>query len=169
MRERDNSVSFAMLPSALLVSLLFGDSVHYGILLFGLIEGAAIFGTVSAPRGGWIKFVLRSRLMLDPKRSDTHREAARLALGELRQDHLLLLLFFSFVTSASLLRLSCLASRAMGVAQWFVDLCAHPQTVQKYRKLPGHGHHRSLLCVLGSPRGYLLSVTPQVRVLSERT
>jgi hypothetical protein len=33
MRERDSSVSFAMLPSALLVSLLFGDSVHCEILL----------------------------------------------------------------------------------------------------------------------------------------
>ena len=36
--ERWSSVSFAMLPSALLVSLLFGDSVHYEILLFGLLR-----------------------------------------------------------------------------------------------------------------------------------
>jgi hypothetical protein len=33
MRERDSFVSFAMLPSALLVSLLFGDSVHCEIHL----------------------------------------------------------------------------------------------------------------------------------------
>jgi hypothetical protein len=63
--ERWSSVSFAMLPSALLVSLLFGDSVHYEIHLFGLlIEGAAIFGAVSPPAcGGWTKFAWRSRLI----------------------------------------------------------------------------------------------------------
>jgi hypothetical protein len=61
----------AMLPSALSVSPLFSDSVHYEILLFGLIEDAAIFGAVSPPRGGRTKFVLRSRLTLDPKRSGT--------------------------------------------------------------------------------------------------
>jgi hypothetical protein len=69
--ERNDSVSFAMLPSALSVSPLFGDSVHYEILLFGLFEDAAIFGAVSPPRGGRTKFVLRSRLTLDPKRSGT--------------------------------------------------------------------------------------------------
>jgi hypothetical protein len=36
MRERDSCVSFAMLPSALLVSPLLGDSVHCEIHLFGL-------------------------------------------------------------------------------------------------------------------------------------
>jgi hypothetical protein len=40
----------AMLPSALSVSPFFCGSVHYGIRLFGLIEGAAIFLSVSAPR-----------------------------------------------------------------------------------------------------------------------
>jgi hypothetical protein len=38
--ERNGCVSFAMLPSALLVSPLLGDSVHCEILLFGLIEKA---------------------------------------------------------------------------------------------------------------------------------
>jgi hypothetical protein len=53
-----------------------------------------------------------------------HTEAVHLALGPLRQDHHLLL-FFSFAAWASLLPLSCLASRrAMGVAQWFVDFSA---------------------------------------------
>ena len=52
---------------------LFGDSVHYEILLFGLIEDAAIFGAVSPPRGGRTKFVLRSRLTLDPKRLGTRK------------------------------------------------------------------------------------------------
>src|SRR5215210_4874306 len=59
----NDSVSFAMLPSALSVSPLFSDSVHYEILLFGLIKDAAIFGSVSLPRGGRTKFVLRSRLI----------------------------------------------------------------------------------------------------------
>jgi hypothetical protein len=54
--ERFGSVSFAMLPFALSVSPLFSDSVHYGILLFGLIEDAAIFGSVSPLRGGRTKF-----------------------------------------------------------------------------------------------------------------
>jgi hypothetical protein len=45
-----------MLPSALLVSPLFGDSVHYEILVFGLIEGAAIFGAASPLHRGWTKF-----------------------------------------------------------------------------------------------------------------
>jgi hypothetical protein len=45
-----------MLPFALSVSPLFSDSVHYGILLFGLIEDAAIFGSVSPLRGGRTKF-----------------------------------------------------------------------------------------------------------------
>jgi hypothetical protein len=101
--EYNDPVPLAMLPSALLlVSPLFGGSVHYEIHLFGLIEGAAIFASVSAPRRGWTKFASRSRLMLDPKRSGT--EALRLALGELCQDHHLLLFFFSFAASASLLR-----------------------------------------------------------------
>jgi hypothetical protein len=64
MVERNSFVSFAMLPSALLVSLLFGDSVHCEIHRFGLIEGAAIFRSVSLPPRGWTKFALRSRLVL---------------------------------------------------------------------------------------------------------
>ena len=38
-----------------------------------------------------------------------------------------------------LLPLSRLAPRAVDGAQWLVDLCAHPQTVQKHRELSGHG------------------------------
>jgi hypothetical protein len=70
--ERNDSVSFAMLPSALSVSPLFGDSVHYEILLFGLLEDAAIFGAVSPPRGGRAKFVLRSRLTLEIRSDRAH-------------------------------------------------------------------------------------------------
>jgi hypothetical protein len=95
--ERNGFVSFAMLPSALLGSLLFGGSVHCEIHLDSdNQEGAAIFRAVSAPlrRVDQVRN-LRSRLMLDPKRSDTHREAVHLALGPLCQDHHLLL-FFSF-------------------------------------------------------------------------
>jgi hypothetical protein len=69
--ERNGCVSFAMLPSALLVSPLLADSVHCEIRLLGLPTGAAIFGAVSPPRRGWTKFALRSRPVLDPKRSDT--------------------------------------------------------------------------------------------------
>ena len=36
--ERYDSVSFAMLPSALLMSPLSSDPVHYEILLFGLLR-----------------------------------------------------------------------------------------------------------------------------------
>jgi hypothetical protein len=65
----------AMLPSALLVSPLLGDSVHYGIHLLGLIEGAAIFIAVSLLLPERMDQVrnLRSRLLLDPKRSDTQK------------------------------------------------------------------------------------------------
>jgi hypothetical protein len=159
MRERDSFVSFAMLPSALLVSPLLGDSVHCEIHLFGLIEGAAIFRSVSLPQRGWTKFAWRSRLI---SRSEAigHTEAVPLALGPLRQDHHLLL--FSSLAAWASLPLSCPASRAVCVAQRFVEFSADPQTVQKHRKLPGHGYHRSLLGVFGSPRGYLLSVASEV-------
>ena len=74
MVERDSSSSFAMLPSALLVSPLLGDSVHCEIHLFGLIEKALQSSERSLLLlGGWTKFVLRSRLVLDPKRSDTQK------------------------------------------------------------------------------------------------
>ena len=139
------------------VSPLLGDSVHCEIHLFGLIEGAAIFGAVSAP----LRRVDQVRIAQSPcarPEAIGHTEAVRLALGPLRQDRHLLL-FFSFAAWVSLLPSGCLASRAVGVAQWFVDLRAHPQTVQKYRKLPRCGHHRALLRVLASPRGNLLSVT----------
>src|SRR5215211_6823930 len=39
--ERYDSVSFAMLPSALLMSQLSSDPVHYEILLFGLLLTSA--------------------------------------------------------------------------------------------------------------------------------
>jgi hypothetical protein len=52
----------------------------------------------------------------------------------------------------------------MGVVERVVDLPAHPQAVQEHTELPGHGHHRPFLGVLGSPGGYLLSVAPQVRI-----
>jgi hypothetical protein len=56
----------------LLVSLLVGDSVHYGIHLFGLIEGAAFFGAVSPPYRGWTKFAIaQSPHARDPKRIRT--------------------------------------------------------------------------------------------------
>jgi hypothetical protein len=94
----------AMLPSALSVNPLFRDSVHYEILLFGLIEDAAIFGSVSLPRGGRTKFVLRSRLI---SRSEAigHTGAIRLSLEGLCRDHHLLPFFFGFASSFRLLGL----------------------------------------------------------------
>jgi hypothetical protein len=47
----------------------------------------------------------------------------------------------------------------MGVVERIEDLSAYPQAVQKHRKLPRHGHRRSLLGVLAATGGYLLSVT----------
>jgi hypothetical protein len=90
---RNGFVSFAMLPSALLMSLLFGDSVHCEIHLFGQSKALQSSHRSLLPEGG-PSSQSRSRLMLDPKRSDTE-EAVHLALGPLRQDHHLLL-FFSF-------------------------------------------------------------------------
>jgi hypothetical protein len=128
MRERDNSVSFAMLPSALLVSLLFGDSVHTMRSIFSdYQEGAAIFGSVSPACGGRTKFA-PCAVALSRSEAIGGTEALRLALGPLRRDHHLLF-SFSFAASASLVPLGCLASAAVGVAQWFVDFCADPQTV----------------------------------------
>src|SRR5829696_7884136 len=91
-----------MLPSALLASLLSGDSVHYGIRLFGLIEGAAFFGAVSTPHRGWTKFAFsQSPGARDPKRSD-ERSRTRLALGPLRRDHHLLPFLFGYAASFKL-------------------------------------------------------------------
>ena len=88
MRERDNSVSFAMLPSALLVSLLFGDSVHYEIHLFGLLKGVQSSDrSLLLAEGG-----PSSHCAVALSRSEAigHTEAVRFALGALRQDHHLL-------------------------------------------------------------------------------
>ena len=75
--ERYGPVSFAMLPFALLVSPLFDDSVHYEILLFGLPRRCNLrIGLFCPSQRGWTKFGLRSRLLLDPKRSDTQRSRA---------------------------------------------------------------------------------------------
>ena len=46
----------------------------------------------------------------------------------------------------------------IGVVERVVDLPANPQAVQEHTELPSHGHRRSFLCVLGSPRGYLFAV-----------
>src|SRR3712207_8387374 len=40
-----------------------------------------------------------------------------------------------------------------GVVERIVEVTAHPQAVQKHRKLSRYGHNRSLLGVLASPRG----------------
>jgi hypothetical protein len=48
----------------------------------------------------------------------------------------------------------------MRVVERIVEFSAHPQAVQEHREFASYGYHRSLLGVLTSPRGYLLSVTP---------
>ena len=57
----------------------------------------------------------------------------------------------------------------MGIVERVVELSAHPQVVQEHRELPRHGHNRSLLGILTSPRGYLLPVASEIRVVSEGT
>ena len=118
-RARQLCVLRAMLPSALLVSLLFCDSVHYEIHLFGLPSRRRCnlrIGLSCLRRADQVRTAQSP--YLDPKRSD--REAVRLALGPLRRDHHLLF-YFSFAASASLVPLGCPASGAVGVAQWFVE------------------------------------------------
>jgi hypothetical protein len=63
----------AMLPSALSMSPLFSDSVHRmrSVLIRTNRRRCNLRSGLCSSRGGWTKFVLRSRLMLDPKRSDT--------------------------------------------------------------------------------------------------
>src|SRR5688572_16827929 len=95
-------------------------------------------------------------------RSDGPREAA--SLTTLRSSTLWQASTSSLASLPYLLLLSRPDSGGAGVTQWLVDLCAHPQTVQKHRKLPRHGHRRPLLGVLASAGGYLLSVAPEVRV-----
>src|SRR5215208_8473872 len=66
----------AMLPSALSVSQLSSDSVHYGIRLGSdYQQGAAIFATVSPTprRGGPSSQLAHSPCARDPKRSDRGR------------------------------------------------------------------------------------------------
>ena len=57
----------------------------------------------------------------------------------------------------------------MGVVERIVDLPRDPQPVQEHGELPRHGHRRPFLGILGSPRSYLLPVTPEVRVGAEGT
>src|SRR5215211_4390391 len=58
---------------------------------------------------------------------------------------------------------------AMRVVERIVDLSGYPQAVQEHRKLSRYCNRRSFLCVLTSPRGYLLCVASEVRVSSEGT
>jgi hypothetical protein len=153
----------AMLPAALLVSLLFGDSVHREILLLGLLgrRRDLRIGLSAAPRGGWTKFASRTRLMLESRSAFGHTEKPCISLWEScvgiitsSSSSSLASLCFGFASSIKP-PLSC---RAVGVSRWLVDFRARPRTVQKHRKLPGHGHHRPLLRVRVAPAGgHLLS------------
>jgi hypothetical protein len=70
--ERNDSVSFAMLPSALLMSPLLSDSVHCEILLFGLLRRRCNLrsGLASSQRVDQVR-IAQSPYARDPKRSDT--------------------------------------------------------------------------------------------------
>jgi hypothetical protein len=116
----------AMLPSALLVSLLFGGSVHCEILLFGLPRRRCNLRiSLSSRRVDQVRN-LRSRLMREIRSDQTQKPYVSL------WDR-----FVGIITSCSLaslcfgflLPLSRLVSRAVGVAQRLVDLSADPQTV----------------------------------------
>ena len=66
----------AMLPFALLVSQFSSGPVHHGIRLFGLPSRRCNL-RIDLPRRGWTKFGWRSRLVLDPKRSDKRSRTSR--------------------------------------------------------------------------------------------
>src|SRR5215218_4160068 len=111
-------------------------------------EGTAIFGTVSPTRReGPSSQLAQSPCARDPKRSDRGRPSCHFRVFPAWPSY-----------SPSLSRLLPTFA-SVGVAEGIVDLPAHPQTVQEYRELPRHGHDRSLLSVLASPGGYLLSMT----------
>ena len=119
----------AMLLSALSVSShsVFGDSVHrMRSVLSGYQGGAAIFRAVSAPRRGWTKFAICA-VASYKIRSDGPREAA--LLSTLRSTLWQATSSLFGITALPPSPLSRPDSGAMGVAQWLVDLSAHPQTV----------------------------------------
>jgi len=159
----------AMLLSALSVSPLFGDSVHRMRSVFsGYQGGAAIFRAAFLLRG-----VGQVRIAQSPyARSEAHsgndsrgppplqgRRCARIITSS----------SYLHALSSSIASLSRLVSGALGVAQWLVDLSAHPQTVQEHTELSRHGHRSPFLCVLACAGGYLLPVASEVRVRAERT
>ncbi len=151
----------AMLPSALSVSQLSVTRCIMGSVFSDYQEGAAIFAAVSPTRRGGPSSQLRSRLVLEI-RSDRTEAVLRATLGSSPSCQARLPSFSDFPAwpsySPSLSRLLPTFA-SVGVAEGIVDLPAHPQTVQEYRQLPRHGHDRSLLRVLASAGGYLLSMT----------
>src|SRR5215204_425413 len=67
---------------------------------------------------------------------------------------------FRCYSMASVVLSRLLLCASMGVVERLVVLCCNPEAMKQHRELPRYGHHRSFVGVLGSPRGYLLSVTP---------
>src|SRR5215210_5935856 len=126
-----------------------------GSVFSGYRGGAAIFRAVSPTRevGPSSAGAVASHEI----RSDGPREAASLSASRSTLWQ---------ATTPSLRLHVCLlllsrqdSSGALGVAQRLVDLSCNPQTVQKHRNLPRHGHRRPLLGVLAPAGGDLLSVT----------
>ena len=134
---------------------LFGDSVHTMRSVFsGYQGGAAIFRSVSPRSEGGPSSQLAQSPPAGSEAMD-HEKPRRSPLYDRRCDRPPPPLWLH----GCLLLLSRPDPWAPGVAQRLVDLSAHPQTVQKHRKLPRHGHRRPLLGVLAPAGGYLLPVT----------
>src|SRR5919202_1402693 len=159
-----------MLPSALSASQLSGDSVHYGIRLFGLVEGAAIFASVCAARGEQGVPSSHGAVALRWVRSDRTEAVLRATLGSSPSCQARLPFFGVFHASPC-----CSLPKPPPPAVRVDRRCggdprpprSSTSCAREHRKLPRCGHHRPLLGVLAPAGGYLLSVAPEVRVRSE--
>jgi hypothetical protein len=135
----------AMLPFALLVSRLFSVArCIMGSVFSDYQEGAAIFASISPQRVGQVRMA-QSPCARSEAHSDNRSRTPRSLSGTALSGSSPPLLPFGFAGSTPMFLLCRLASRAVGVSQWLVDLSAHPQTVHKHSELPRCGHHRSLL------------------------
>src|SRR5215207_7709841 len=146
---------------------LVGSSAHYGIRLFGLLRRrcdllSGLPGRVEQVRIAQSPSEIRSAF-------GQQRPWPSATVGSSRRSLALPSPPPCSVCSIAALLLGRLLPllAPMRVVERIVGLPANPQVVQKHRELPRHGHRRPLLCVLGSPRSYLLSVAPKVRVGTE--
>ena len=138
----------AMLLFALSVSPHFGDSVHRMRSVFsGYQGGAAIFRAAFLLEGvGQVRMAQSPHARSEARSGQIGR--GRPPLQGRRCCARIITSSYLHAPRSSIASLSRLASGAPGVAQWLVDLSAHPQSVQKHRKLSPHGHRGSFLGVL---------------------